>query len=139
MSETGKASASRDVHVTVMRSQLGRVRGLGSAKSGVANWWAERVTSIALVPLTLWFIWSAVRLVGASHDALLFWIADPVSIVLMICLLLATFYHTALGLQVVIEDYVHVESARLILLLLTKAICFVCTLAGIVSVLKMGL
>ena len=87
----------------------------------------------------MWFIWSAVSLVGASHDQLLFWIASPVSIVLMICLLLATFYHTALGLQVVIEDYVHVESARLILLLLTKAICFVFALVGIVSVLKMGL
>ncbi len=139
MSETGKASASRDVHVAVMRSQLGRVRGLGSARSGVANWWAERVTSVALVPLTLWFIWSAVRLVGASHDELLFWISDPVSIVLMICLLVATFYHMALGLQVVIEDYVHVEWQRFGLLLLTKAVCFVCALVGIVSVLKMGL
>ena len=139
MSETGKASASRGVHIAVMRSQLGRVRGLGSAKSGVASWWAERVTSIALVPLTLWFIWSAVRLLGASEEDVLIWIANPVTIVLLICLLVATFHHMQLGLQVVIEDYVHVESARLTLLLVTKAVCFVFALVGIVSVLKMGL
>ncbi|MEO8714354.1 MAG: succinate dehydrogenase, hydrophobic membrane anchor protein [Acetobacteraceae bacterium] len=122
-----------------MRSELGRVRGLGPAKSGVAHWWAERVTSIALVPLTLWFIVAAVQLVGASHDDVLNWVASPVTIVLLICLLLATFYHMQLGLQVVVEDYVHVDSARFILLLLIKAVCFLAALAGIVSVLKMGL
>ncbi len=139
MSERARASASRDVHITVMRSELGRVRGLGSAKSGVAHWWAERVTSIALVPLTIWFICAAVRLVGASHDEVLNWVASPVTIVLLICLLLATFYHMQLGLQVVVEDYVHVDSARFALLLLIRAVCFVAALAGIVSVLKMGL
>jgi succinate dehydrogenase / fumarate reductase, membrane anchor subunit len=139
MSETAKRSASRGVHVTVMRSQLGRVRGLGSAKSGVAHWWAERVTSIALVPLTIWFICAAVSLVGASHDEVLSWVASPVTVVLLICLLVTTFYHMQLGLQAVVEDYVHVDSARLILLLLIKAVCFLAALAGIVSVLKMGL
>jgi succinate dehydrogenase / fumarate reductase membrane anchor subunit len=139
MSERARASASRNLRVAVMRSQLGRARGLGSAKSGVAHWWAERVTSIALVPLTIWFICAAVRLVGASHDEVLYWVASPVTIVLLICLLLATFYHMQLGLKVVVEDYVHVDSARFILLLAIKAVCFVAALAGIVSVLKMGL
>ncbi len=139
MSETGKASSSRGVHVAVMRSQLGRVRGLGASKSGVGTWWAERVTSIALVPLTLWFVFSALRLVGAPHAAVLDWMASPVTIVLMICLLLTTFHHMQLGLVVIVEDYVHVESARFILLLLIKAVCFVAALAGIVSVLKLGL
>jgi succinate dehydrogenase / fumarate reductase membrane anchor subunit len=139
MSERARASASRNLRVAVMRSQLGRVRGLGSAKSGVAHWWAERVTSIALVPLTIWFICAAVRLVGASHDEVLYWVASPVTIVLLICLLLATFYHMQLGLKVVVEDYVHVDSVRFILLLAIKAVCFVAALAGIVSVLKMGL
>ncbi len=139
MSETAKRSASRGVHITVMRSQLGRVRGLGAAKSGVAHWWAERVTSIALVPLTIWFICAAVSLIGASHDDVLNWVASPVTIVLLICLLLATFYHMQLGLRVVVEDYVHVDSVRFALLLLIRAVCFVAALAGIVSVLKMGL
>jgi succinate dehydrogenase / fumarate reductase, membrane anchor subunit len=139
MSETAKRSASRDLRVTVMRSELGRVRGLGSAKSGVAHWWAERVTSIALVPLTIWFICAAVSLVGASHDEVLSWVASPVTVVLLICLLLTTFYHMQLGLRVVVEDYVHVDSVRFALLLLIKAVCFLAALAGIVSVLKMGL
>jgi succinate dehydrogenase / fumarate reductase membrane anchor subunit len=139
MSETTQRSASRSAHVTIMRSQLGRARGLGSAKSGVAHWWAERVTSVALVPLTIWFIFAAVGLLGASHDDVLNWVANPVTIVLLICLLLVTFYHMQLGLQVVIEDYVHVESARVILLLVMKAVCFLAALAGIISVLKIGL
>ena len=139
MSERARASASRDLRVTVMRSELGRVRGLGSAKSGVAHWWAERVTSIALVPLTIWFICAAVSLVGASHDEVLSWVASPVTVVLLICLLLTTFYHMQLGLRVVVEDYVHVDSVRFALLLLIKAVCFLAALAGIVSVLKMGL
>lgn len=139
MSETGKTSASRGVHITVMRTQLGRVRGLGAAKSGVGHWWAERITGLALIPLTLWFIYSALGLLGASHEAMLHWIASPVSMVLLICLLLATFHHMQLGLQVVIEDYIHTEGTRFALLLVTKAVCFVFALAGIVSVLKMGL
>jgi len=134
-----RTRAPRDVRVTVMRSELGRVRGLGSAKSGVAHWWAERVTSVALVPLTIWFICAAVSLVGASHDEVLNWVANPVTMILLICLLLATFYHMKLGLQVVVEDYVHVDSVRVVLLLLIKAVCFLAALAGIISVLKMGL
>ncbi len=139
MPEPARDSASPDLHVAVMRSQLGRARGLGSAKSGVAHWWAERITSIALIPLTLWFVWAAIHLLGATHDEVLYWVAGPLPIVLLICLLLATFYHMQLGLQAVVEDYVHVESVRFGLLLLIKAVCFVCALMGIVSVLKMGL
>ncbi len=139
MSESAKHSASKNIHVAVMRSQLGRVRGLGSAKSGVGHWWAERVTALALIPLTVWFVFAALSLVGASHEVVLLWVANPVTIVLLICLVLATFHHMQLGLQVVIDDYVHVESTRFALLLLVKAVCFVFALAGIVSVLRMGL
>lgn len=125
--------------MAVMRSQLGRARGLGAAKTGAGHWWAERVTALALVPLTLWFICSAVRLVGASHDAVLAWLANPFVIVGLIALLIATFHHMQIGLQAVVDDYVPVESARLALLLLIKAVCFVFALAGIIAVLKMGL
>lgn len=138
MSESGRSSVG-GVRMAVMRSQLGRARGLGSAKSGSGHWWAERVTALALVPLTLWFICAAVRLLGASHDEVLAWIANPFVIVGLIALLLATFHHIQIGLQAVVDDYVHVEGVRLVLLLLIKAVCFVFALAGIVSVLKMGL
>jgi succinate dehydrogenase / fumarate reductase, membrane anchor subunit len=136
MADAAKASNTR---ITVMRSQLGRVRGLGAAKSGVHHWWAERVTSVALVPLTLWFIAAVIRLLGAPHQAMLDWMASPVTIVLMLCLVLATFYHMRLGLQVVIDDYVHVESTRVVLLLLLRGLTAVLALLAIVSVLKLGL
>ena len=131
--------SDKAIQVHVMRSQLGRVRGLGSAKSGVAHWWAQRITAIALVPLTLWFICSVLRLAGAPHDELLAWIAHPLPIVLLISLVLATFYHLALGLQMVIEDYVHTEPARLITLLATKGAIVLLGLTCLVSILKLGL
>jgi succinate dehydrogenase / fumarate reductase, membrane anchor subunit len=133
------ADIGRSIQVNIMRSQLGRARGLGSAKSGAAHWWAQRLTAAALVPLTLWFICAAVRLVGASHDDMLAWIANPIPIVLLIALVLATFYHLALGLQVVIEDYVQSEPVRLITLLATKSLIILLALTCLVSILKLGL
>ncbi|HTC09599.1 MAG TPA: succinate dehydrogenase, hydrophobic membrane anchor protein [Acetobacteraceae bacterium] len=134
MSETNKT-----VQVRVMRSQLGQVRGLGSAKSGAAHWWAQRLTAVALVPLTLWFVWSALHLVGASHDAMLAWIGGPIPVVLLIALVLATFYHLALGMQIVIEDYVSSELPRLITLLAIKGVIILLALTCLISILKLGL
>ena len=139
MSDTGKASSSRGIHVEVMQSQLGRVRGLGAAKSGVHHWWGERVTGIALVPLSLWFIFSVIGHLGAPHQAMLDWMASPVTIVLMLCLIAAAFHHMHLGLQVVIEDYVHTESVRMVSLLLIRGLTAVLALLAIISVLRLGL
>ena len=134
MSDTNKTA-----QVRIMRSQLGQVRGLGSAKSGAAHWWAQRLTAVALVPLTLWFVWSALRLVGAPHEALLAWIGGPIPVVLFIALILATFYHLALGMQVVIEDYVSGELPRLITLLAIKGVIILLALTCLISILKLGL
>jgi succinate dehydrogenase / fumarate reductase, membrane anchor subunit len=133
------SEANKPVQIHIMRSQLGRARGLGAAKAGVAEWWLQRVTAVALVPLTLWFICAALRLVGASHDELLAWIGGPVPVVLFISLVLATFYHLALGLQVIIEDYVPGEVARLATLLVIKGVLFLLALTCLVSILKLGL
>jgi len=103
-----------------MRSVLGRVRGLGSAKEGVAHWWAQRLTAVALVPLCLWFVASVVALIGAPYPVFVAWVRNPVEAVLLVLLLLATFHHAQLGLQVVIEDYVHHEPTKLASLLLVK-------------------
>ena len=89
-----------------MRSPLGRAIGLGSAKEGVGHWWAQRVTAIALVPLAVWFVIVVVGLAGADRAVFVDWVRHPVPAVLLVLLLVATFYHGALGLQVVIEDYV---------------------------------
>lgn len=133
------ADSNTSVQVRVMRSQLGRARGLGSAKSGAAHWWAQRLTAIALVPLTLWFICAALRLVGAPHQQVLAWMSHPVPVVLLIALVLATFYHLSLGLQMVIEDYVTNEPARLTTLLITKGVVILMGLSCLVSILKLGL
>ncbi|MBV9736190.1 MAG: succinate dehydrogenase, hydrophobic membrane anchor protein [Acidisphaera sp.] len=137
MSETTKGR--RDLRIEMMRSQLGRVRGLGAARAGVSHWWAERVTSIALVPLTVWFILSIYRLAGLSQPDVAHWAASPLHAVLLICLILATFHHMQLGLQVVIEDYVHTEATRFSLLLAVKAASILLGLACLVSVLKLAL
>src|SRR6266516_5939430 len=96
-----------------MRSPLGRAIGLGSAKEGVEHWWAQRLTAIALVPLTLWFVIAIIGLVGADLETVQNWAGRPLPAILLVLLLIATFYHTSLGLQVVIEDYVHAALGKL--------------------------
>ena len=122
-----------------MRSPLGRAIGLGSAKEGVTHWWRQRISALALVPLTLWFVIAVIALVGADHAAFVAWVRSPMPAVLLILLLVATFYHTALGLQVVIEDYIHGEVMRLAALLVMRLLCILFAVRGILAVLKMAL
>ena len=122
-----------------MRSPLGRAIGLGSAKEGVDHWWAQRITAIALVPLTLWFVIAVIRLAGADRAALVAWLHHPLPAVTMVLLLTAGFYHSALGLQVVIEDYVHREATRYTLLILNKLLSIALAALGIFAVLKLSL
>jgi succinate dehydrogenase / fumarate reductase, membrane anchor subunit len=133
------SDAKKPLQVDIMRSQLGRARGLGPARSGAQHWWLQRVTAIALIPLSLWFVCAALRLVGASHEELLAWIGAPVPIVLLIALVLANFYHLALGVQVVVEDYVPGETKRMATLLVIKGVLVLLALACLVSILKLGL
>jgi succinate dehydrogenase / fumarate reductase, membrane anchor subunit len=122
-----------------LRSPLGRVRGLGSAKEGVAHWWAQRVTALALIPLTLWFVIAVISLAGADHAQAVRWIASPAPAVLLVLLIVATFYHAVLGLQVVIEDYIHPESLRMALILAVKGAAILLAAAAIFAVLKLAL
>jgi succinate dehydrogenase / fumarate reductase membrane anchor subunit len=117
------------------RSTLGRVRGLGSAKEGVQHWWVQRLTALALIPLSIWLVASLVAHTGASYAAVRAWLGQPVTVGLLVLLLAATFHHAQLGLQVVIEDYVHHEGAKIALLILVKAAAVVLALAGILAVL----
>jgi len=122
-----------------MRSPLGRAIGLGSAKEGVEHWWRQRVTAVALVPLTLWFVIAVIGLVGADHAVFVAWVRSPMPAILLVLLLVATFYHTALGLQVVIEDYIHREAMRLAALLIMRFLCIVFAVRGIFAVAKLAL
>jgi succinate dehydrogenase / fumarate reductase membrane anchor subunit len=121
-----------------MRSPLGRVLGLGSAKEGVEHWWRQRSTALLLVPLALWFVIAVIGLAGADRAALAAWMHNPMAAILMILLLAATFYHAALGLQVVIEDYVHGEAAKLVMLLAIRLLCLLLVLRGVLAVLKLA-
>lgn len=122
---------------TQTRSPLGRALGLGSAKDGVADWWFERVSAVALVPLTVWFTASIVAHTGGDYETLIAWLKAPVSTALIMLLLIALFYHTALGLQVVIEDYVH-SGLKIVALIGMRLGCVALAVAGILAALRIA-
>ena len=111
--------------------------GLGSAKEGVEIWWMERVSAVALVPLTLWFVASIIAHTGSDYAAFIAWMKTQLASILMILLLIAIFYHTALGLQVVIEDYFH-TGAKFAALIAVRLGCFALAAAGIVAALRIA-
>ena len=121
------------------RSALGRVRGLGSAKEGVGHWWAQRLTALALVPLTIWFVISVAAHTGADYEAMRAWVSSPLVAGLLILLIVATFYHAYLGIQVVIEDYVHNEMVKIAGLILTKGAAILLGVVALISVLSIML
>ena len=121
------------------RTPLSRARGLGAAKHGVGAWISERVAAIALVPLTLWFIFSMVRLVGAPQEAVVIWAGHPVNTVLLLALIAATFHHMQLGIQVVLEDYVDSKALMNVLILANKAVAALLGLAAAIAGLKLSL
>ena len=122
-----------------MRTDLGRVRGLGTAKEGVHHWWMQRLTAIALIPLTLWFIISIATLNNASHTETVNWLSIPLVSIFMILLVSATLYHALLGVQVVVEDYIHQEGFKFLLLIGLKFIFLVLGVVAIFSLLKIAL
>lgn len=112
---------------------------IGSAHSGSGAWLAERLTSIALVPLTLWFIASVISLGNATRADMIAWLHAPVSLVFILFLSVATFWHMELGLRVIIEDYVHNNSMRRSLLLLQRGLCIAAGLSCVIAALYLGL
>jgi succinate dehydrogenase / fumarate reductase, membrane anchor subunit len=129
---------SNDPSIHIMRSDLGRARGLGSAKSGLHHWWAQRITAVALLPLALYFVISVLMLEGATRAQMAAFMGEPWNTVLYLCLIAALFYHLSLGLQVVFEDYVHTESTRVASILIVNGAIVFCALACAVSVLKLA-
>ncbi len=126
------------IAIKVRRSQLGRARGLG-AGGGLHHWMAERITSIALVPLTLWFIYAMLHLAGVPQEDVAAWASHPVNAALLLALVVMTFHHMALGLQVVLEDYVDDKRARSLSILGVKAVSGLLGLIAGVAVLKLAL
>jgi succinate dehydrogenase / fumarate reductase membrane anchor subunit len=130
---------SEPSYATRLQTPLGRVRGLGSARGGTHHWWMQRVTSMALLPLTIWFILSVAGHTGTPYPEVLAWIARPFNAVLLLSFILISFYHAAAGMQVVLEDYVRNEFRRMLSILATKAICWLLALLAVLSVLRIAL
>ena len=122
-----------------IRTPLGFVRGLGSAKDGTHHWWMQRVSSVALVPLVIWFVISLMSVSRADYATFQHWLSHPVNAGLMVALLVAMFYHANLGMQVIYEDYVRPESKKFIAVLATQFVLFLLGAISIVAVLKIAL
>ena len=120
------------------RTPLSRARGLGAAKEGAGHWISERVTSIALVPLTVWVAYAVLRLAAGDYTTAVHWVSDPLNATLLSLTFVIAFWHMHAGMRVVVEDYIHKTLSKSALLLLNL---FVCGLAGalaIVSILKVA-
>jgi succinate dehydrogenase / fumarate reductase membrane anchor subunit len=122
-----------------LRSPLGKVRGLGSAKSGTHHWWMQKVTAIALIPLTVWFVSSVVQMTQADYASVVKWMSSPVFAVLMMLFIVTGIYHLKLGLQVIIEDYIHSEGQKHALLMLVTFGCVLIGALAVFSILKIAL
>lgn len=121
------------------QTPLKQVRGLGSAQDGTGHWWAQRLTAIALIPLCIWFAWFCVNLAGADYAQVRNAVAAPLNGFLLIVLLWSLFYHAQLGLQVVIEDYIHQRTFEISLLIAIKFLAIALPLAASIAVLRIVL
>lgn len=122
-----------------MRSPLGQARGLGSAKDGTHHFWVQRISAVALIPLSLWFVFSVAQLAGGDYHAVRHWVHAPSVAVTLVLFLVAALYHSMLGVQVVIEDYIANEGSKIVALLLNKFLHAIVAVSTIFAVLKVAL
>ncbi len=121
-----------------IRTPLARVEGLGAAHRGTEHFIRQRATAVALVPLSIWFACSALSLIGAERTDAAAFLAEPLNAILMALFVIAAMMHMTIGLQVVIEDYVHNEAGKVVLLLLNKSFGWLVGAAAIYALLKIA-
>jgi succinate dehydrogenase / fumarate reductase membrane anchor subunit len=121
-----------------LRSPLGRVLGLGSAKEGASHWYAQRLTAVALVVLGLWFIVALATMDGLGLDRVRDWLRSPLSVALLLLFVVTLAWHTILGLQVVIEDYVGGKGTKVALLVAMKFVMLLAGAVGVIAVLSIA-
>jgi succinate dehydrogenase / fumarate reductase, membrane anchor subunit len=119
-----------------LRSPLGTVLGMGSAKDGTAHWWAQRVSAVALIPLTLWFVFSLLTLPAFDYDTVHTWLSVPISGFLAVLLVAVLAYHSYLGTIVIVEDYVSAAGMKVLTLLVLRFLYVLCGGAGIFAILR---
>lgn len=125
--------------MNTLRTPLSKVKGLGSAKDGTDHFWVQRLTAIALAPLCLWFCFSLASLPSMDYVQFTQWLSSPFRAVMMLLVILVAFYHAALGLQVVIEDYVGDAAIRTGSIIAVKMLCALLAVTGVFSILKIAL
>ena len=124
--------------MTEHRTPLARVRGLGSAKTGTAHFWHQRLTAVANVPLTIAFVLIVVALLGRNHAAAQQIMASPLVAIVMLLFIGSVTYHMRIGMQVIIEDYVHEETAKLALIMLNTFFAVAVALASAYAIFKLS-
>ena len=122
-----------------LRNPIGRARGLGSARGGSSHWLAQRVTAIALGLLSPWLLWAALGLAGGDYADARSFLAQPLNAALMATFVLCLFYHAQLGIQVVVEDYVHTRWLEILLQIATKFACFLAAIASVRAIVRIAL
>jgi len=122
-----------------LRTPLAKIEGLGAARTGTGHFWHERITAVALIPLSIWFVASALAYVGAQQGAVAAYFAEPINAVPMFLFIVAAVYHMALGLQVVIEDYIHQEGLKIALLVLNRFASWAIGAAASFALIRMAL
>ena len=121
-----------------LRTPIARARGLGSAKAGTHHWWMQRITAVALVPLAVWLAASLVAIGAADHARTVQWIRSPAVSVALLLTIAAVFHHAQLGMQVIIEDYVHAESKKIAALIAIKLLSLAVAAIAAFSVLRIA-
>jgi succinate dehydrogenase / fumarate reductase, membrane anchor subunit len=132
-------SKNEDFQVQQFRTPLSRARGLGAARHGVGHFITERVSGLALIPLSLWGVYAALKLIGADQATVAAWISQPVNAVLASLLLIAALIHLSNQMQVVIEDYIHRFTSKSALVIGNLFVCVLAGAVGIFSILKVAL
>ena len=117
-----------------LRSELGKVKGYGSAKHGSGHWLAQRFSAIALIPLLVWFVAFIIKIAGGDSVTLLNSLSSPFNVVMLLLFIGTVLYHGTLGIQVVIEDYVSCEFMKMALIFGTRAFAIVTSVALLISV-----
>ncbi|MFW0777190.1 MAG: succinate dehydrogenase, hydrophobic membrane anchor protein [Rickettsiales bacterium] len=120
-----------------LRSKLAKAKGLGAAHHGFSHWWLQRLTAVALIPLSVWFVYELLTVVlQMGPHFVRGWFTQPLNASLLVLMLIAMFWHAKLGLQVVIEDYVHQPAQKYALLLANNFFCFACGVISVLAVMK---
>lgn len=120
-------------------SPLAKARGLGSTQDGARHWLNERIAAALLLPMVVWVVYSVLVLRGASYEQFIAWMQNPLHALGMVVFFITSFYHAAMGLQVVMEDYISCHAMRLVKIVITKIVFGMVSLAAVLSVLKVAL